>query len=309
MDRMAEFEILKREYNDIEIPEGLNEAISMGIELGKKKLHKEESTRRILSACASIAVAFALFTTAVNVSPSFADLVDDIPIIGELVKILKFVDGEASGGEITDGTDISDIAVIDDADSSKIILNFESDTLPKDNMGFYSLRYSENPSVMSVDIYGARMISAAEDFEKILESEYVKDIYTLMTLDDSLIRFNIVFKEDVSYTAEEFKNPASLVIDISRVEANKTEPIYSVRTYSYEKNEGFGILEEEIMQYLQVGDYRILKDASNGFLIEFSSFATMDEAETAKENLEKVLGIKLCIEKRGPNSDIQNIVN
>lgn len=307
MDRLAEFEILKQEYNEIEIPKELDYAISMGIDQGKKKLNKENNARSIMTVCASVAVAFAIFTTAINVSPSFADIVDDIPIIGELVKILRFVDGKASGGEITDGVDISGISVIDEVDSDIFVFNFEDSSIPKDNMGFYKVVYTENPGVMSLEIYGARMISAKQDFKKIMKSEYVKDIYTLMTLDDSLIRFNIVFNENVTYDVQELKNPASLVIEVKGGEKSNADEIYSVRTYSYPISESFGRIEEDLMDYEELIGYRILRDNKKDYLIELSIFETKEEAEAFKTKLEETLDIKLLVECREPYSDIQHI--
>lgn len=300
MDNSKKIEKLKNEYQNLETSSKLDRYIQEGLLKGKKEMKSKknsETKRNLLALCASITLAFGGLTAGVNLSPTFAQGFENIPVLGKVVELLRFVDGRASGGEITDGTDIREIGVISNETSDKLIIRFNQGDEAQSLAGAYTITYSENPYVMTFEVAGARMISAMDDIQSIKESKFVDDVYTLITLDDSMIRFNVVFNTPVIYEVTEMKEPASLVVTLSEDSLLNSFEGYSVRTLSYEKNEGFGILEESIMFFQETKGYRVLKDSADLFYIEFAQVKTKEEGVRLREELEELTGLKVEVEK------------
>jgi len=295
---------LKEEYEQIEVPSELNAVIQMGIDKGREEMkEKNKYVNVALKICASFVLTLTLLTGVINTSPSFADALRSIPVVGKLVNVLQFTEGESSGGVITDGTDISQMELIEDDVYEDIIISFsQSDELQKD-VGAFKVRYEENPYTMSFEVGGARSISAKENFEKILESKYVKDVYTIITLDDSLIRFVIEFEGPVEYEVKEVKEPASIVISLKEDKQFTEKNMYSLRTKSYPYGESIGILEEELGA---INPTRILKDAQGMYFVELQLFKFKEEASSRLEDISELNDVSLLIEERfgieSPNS-------
>jgi hypothetical protein len=306
----------KKEYHSIKIPAALDASISKGLVEGRRRKHLQYYKAIGIRSCASILIALTVFTGAINMMPSFADSIKDLPLLGQLVEILTFVDGKSSGGSPTDGTDISKMEGYSTTDGEDIIIQLGENAFNDDTAGSYTIQYSENPSVLTFDIGGARRITAKEDFEKIASLHLVEDVYTLMTLDDSLIRFNIVFKEPIDFQIEEYKSPASLKIHITpknSLIADKDLSIFTVRSNSYEFNESFGHLEENLMRsnILKESEFeniRILKDSSGQFCFELGQFDSLAEAEIFLKNIENTSPMPLVIEERLVN-DLPHEIN
>lgn len=287
---------LKEEYEQIEIPPELYNSIQIGINRGREKMNARIKTvNTAMKICASFIIALALFTGSINVSPAFADALRGIPIVGRLVKILQFTEGKSNGGKITDGTDISNIDLIEEDGYENLIINFSQDDELQVDVGAFKVKYEENPYTMSFEIGGARRISAKENFKKILESKYVKDVYTIITLDDSLIRFVIEFKVPVKYEVKEMKEPASIVISLKEDKQFMGKNMYSLRTNSYPYGESLGILEEK---FSAISPTRILKDAEGMYFVELQLFETKEEALSKLDEISKMNYAPIFIEER-----------
>ena len=76
-------EDLKQNYNDIEIPDKLDEVINDA--LGKNK-HKKSK----IGKWATVAASLCIVVGVVNLSPSFASTLENIPLIGNVIKIINF---------------------------------------------------------------------------------------------------------------------------------------------------------------------------------------------------------------------------
>ncbi|GMQ61702.1 hypothetical protein [Vallitalea maricola] len=306
MNKNSLFE-LKKDYDGIQIPTELNDNIQAGIERGRSQMNKNNKNTKntLLKICASFAVALTLVTAGINMSSSFAKFLQDIPYVGNLVKVLQFNNGKSGGGSITDGTDISDIDSFEKDGYENIIINFSQDDGLQENVGAYKVSYNENPYTMTFEIGGARAFSAEENFEKLLENKYVKDVYKIITLDDSMIRFVIEFNGPVEYKVEERKSPASIIVGLKEDKDYQEKKTYSLRTQSYEYGAALGSLEEGF-----IGDYepRILKDENGLFFVEISSFATKEEAEKQLAELAKSINTELLVEERTGIENPQSIV-
>ena len=296
VNKMSEY---KNEYLEIETPSEISNAIMEGMKRGKKEMTQKNNTRnKVLKACASMVLATSLLTGVVNVSPAFAETLKNIPVIGEIVKVLQFTDGEAEGGVITDGTDISGIEIVEDKDVEEIIIEFSSEGENQDTVGAYKVTQAEYPSTLTFEIGGARRFTAMDDFKKLQESQYVKEIYPLMTLDDSMMRFVVVFNAPVNCEITETKSPASLVMRISEKELLDQQDMYSVRTESIPKGEAFGIFEEELSREYNT---RVLKDDNGWFIIELNTYDSIEAAEAFVTEYSNSSDTKLIVENRLEN--------
>lgn len=76
-------EDLKQNYNDIEIPDKLDEVINDA--LGENK-HKKSKIGKWTTVAASLCIVVGV----VNLSPSFASTLENIPLIGNVIKIINF---------------------------------------------------------------------------------------------------------------------------------------------------------------------------------------------------------------------------
>lgn len=296
VNKMSDY---KNEYLKIETPSELSNAIIEGIERGKKEMTQNNNVRnKVIKICASMVLTTSILTGVINVSPAFATTLKSIPIIGEFVKVLQFTDGEAEGGVITDGTDISGIEIVEEATFEEIIIEFSSYDENQDNVGAYKVTKAEFPNTITFEIGGARRFTAMEDFKKLNESQYVKEIYSLLTMDDSMMRFVVVFNTPVDCEITETKSPASLVMRISEKELLGQDDMYIVRTESLPSGEVLGILEEE---YAREYDTRMLKDDKEWFVIELSTFDSQEAAETFVAEYSKSSDKLLIVEKRLEN--------
>lgn len=155
----------------------------------------------------------------------------------------------------------------------------------------YILRtYDDN--ILSFEVSGVRYMDMIKDYEAISQVEAVEDIYTIMTLDDSMVRFNLVL--DPSYTFEiiEYESPAMLEIVITSGQAVEKTTVYEVRSHSYEMTENFSIMEESFMH--QNVDYSILKDQEGDYLYSLGRFESREDAQAFINDLD--VGIELMID-------------
>lgn len=289
------FDALKKAYLEVTVPDTLDDAIQRGIIAGQNQVGRREymqdkkRNRGGMKAIAVIAAAFLVFIASVNLSPAFAEQLSGIPVIGQLVKVLIFTDGSAIGGTVTDGSDVSAVSTDKNGGSETFTIHFEQGEQPQTLAGAYKVSYAQHPETLSFQISGVRMFSAMEDFEAMKQSGLVEDVYRVITLDDSMIRFVMVFKEPVRYEIKEMQNPASLVLEVSPKgeEATNTTP-YRLRTMEMPFGESLGMTEEMLMP--NYTDMRILRTAtdSENYYIELGQFESQNLAEEALEKAKAI---------------------
>lgn len=248
------------------------------------------------------------FTVGVNTVPAFADSMNDVPVLGKLVRVLKFTDGSAGGGTIQDGVDVNFISLKHQKNSDQMILNFANSDNTQDLASSYNVKFTDNPSTMTVTVSGARNFSAIKDLETLKRSKYVLDAYPLITLDDSMIRFNVTFKEPVAYEVKEYKDPAQVAITLmdKKGDVGEGASIYSLRTVSAPSGESQGMAEEMLFG---LKDVRVLKDQKGLFLVEAGYFNSEAEALAQLEKIQTEYGISdlLFVEKRSSQEIPQSI--
>lgn len=74
---------LKENYNEIKIPQELDRVVNDALNINKKKKNK-------IYRWTSVAASVCVIVAAVNISPAFASTLENIPVIGNMIKIINF---------------------------------------------------------------------------------------------------------------------------------------------------------------------------------------------------------------------------
>jgi hypothetical protein len=290
---------LKKVYDDIEVPENLSEFVNISLAKGRLRMKNEKRKMAWIKGFATSVAVFTAFTISINTVPTFANSLIGVPGVGRLVKVLQFNKGTATGGKITDGVDVNSINLNKNDNTETILINFanNNDNKITDNAAHFKVDYKNNPSTMTFTINGARALTAEKDFEAIKKSSYVSDVYKNMILDDSAVKFTIVFNKPVKYEVKEFKDPAHIELTLSEDKNELDKTIFSVRTPSYVFGESLGIIEEQLFEELNV---RTLKDNKGTFCVDAGVFNTKAEADIKIKDLTTKYGegLKFIIEER-----------
>ncbi|UHA74893.1 DUF4179 domain-containing protein [Paenibacillus sp. 481] len=304
MDNQNELERLKKSYHEIEIPDELATVTLKGIERGKQHRNRVKGRSRwVTRVGVSAAAVLAVFTISVNTMPAFAASLEDVPGLGKLVKILQFNKGSAQGGKIQESTDINFITLNKQDNSDSIVLNFARDNKAQQEASYFDVRFTEYPNTMTFTVGGARKFSAVKDFETLKQSKYIVDAYEIVSADDTMIRFNVTFKEPVAYEVKEYKDPAQVVITLtsdpkkSGASSENQPPVYAVRTASHVYGEAQSVAEETL---IDVANVRVLKDKQGTYFVEAGHFKTEAEALAHMKQIKSDYGITepLFIEQR-----------
>ncbi|QEY34440.1 anti-sigma-V factor rsiV [Caproiciproducens galactitolivorans] len=82
---------LKKEYMDTPIPQGLDALVRKTLrENGVYSIPNKKVFRKLGAIAASIAIVFGVFVAEINSSPAFAKSMEEVPVVGNLVKVLTF---------------------------------------------------------------------------------------------------------------------------------------------------------------------------------------------------------------------------
>lgn len=79
------WEEARRQYRETPVPEELNFAVASALRAGERKAPQRRARRRGLSACLAACACFVLL---VNASPAFAQAVYDVPVLGDLARVV-----------------------------------------------------------------------------------------------------------------------------------------------------------------------------------------------------------------------------
>ena len=85
MNNNKEFKILKDNYMNIEIPDNLDKVVNDA--LNSKSI---KTKRKTISKWSSVSASVCLVVGAINLSPAFANTLEEIPVIGNVIKIINF---------------------------------------------------------------------------------------------------------------------------------------------------------------------------------------------------------------------------
>lgn len=278
------------DYDDIKVPESLKDYIDKGIERGIN--YKKESKSRILKQVASIAI-ISTMTLAVSNIPAFANELVKIPIVGGIVRVLDFTNSVQFGGVITDGNSM----VIDSLKKDAINIYFSKYGEFIDELPNYEVNYREYPYTIVLTFNGVRNVDYTHIEDKVEKIPFVKDVYDIITLDDSQRKIAIEFKENVDFEVSEHKNPGMIQIKLkeNREKINK-KVSYFIRSNEFEYGEILGQKEEEFLEY----NKEVQKLSNGKYIIQFGPYENKEDANKIIEKIKKDKNIstKVYLESR-----------
>lgn len=85
MNKNKKLEELENNYNNIEIPDRLDDVVNDALNINKKKNSRSKITK-----WSTVAASICILISGVNLSPAFANTLENIPIIGNMIKVINF---------------------------------------------------------------------------------------------------------------------------------------------------------------------------------------------------------------------------
>lgn len=284
-----------KKYDDIKIPDNLNQYIDKGLEKGRTYLNENKNNYKPWGkAVAGALIATAIGMTTVSNIPVIAQELVDIPIVGKLVKVLDFTNSTAKGGEITDGAEI----IVDTAKENTIDIYFEAKDQNISSVPNYKVEYRRYPYGLVFQFNGVREFDFKGTEELLNTLPFVSDFYRIITLDDSSYRFAVEFSQDVEVKVSEYKDPGMIQITVKEKEVSKEKSMgYFIRSEAMQQGEGFAHFEESLF----IVEGKSVQKAKDGkYIVQFGPYASEEEAkEKIKEIEDKEIDTsKLYIERR-----------
>lgn len=288
---------LHQAFDHITVAPELDNTIRRSIARASSRRRRQGVLKKSLL---SVAAAFLIFAVGVNALPALGNTMEGIPVLGRLVSALRLNRME-TGGQITDGLHVGPLTFSRDT----ITLNFTTGNSLADTAPWYKVTEHTHPSSLIVEVHGVRGLHPSAINPNFAGHAYIKDMYRSVILDDSALRFVIVFNQPVETVVRELTSPAALQIVLSAAPSPSVASVYAVRTYSQASRGSAGELEENIRAALewQGEGVRILRDAQGGYMAEAGLFATETAAQEFVTKL-RAAGLgdtALTIERRGPN--------
>lgn len=183
-----------------------------------------------------------------------------------------------SGGMITDGNTM----VVDSLNNETIDIYFTKNDTLVENTPHYEIEYRKYPYTIVLTFDGVRGIYDTNIQEKVINLPWVKDVYNIMTLDDSRRKLAIELNEDVDFKISEYEDPGMIQISYSGLKEIENKKGYFIRTNEFNYGEQLAQIEESLYYYSGVEVQKL----SNGvFILQFGPFETKEEAELQLEKL------------------------
>ncbi|MGV8146694.1 MAG: hypothetical protein ACLKAK_08560 [Alkaliphilus sp.] len=205
--------------------------------------------------------------------------------------------GMIVGGEVTDGRVIKEITHEIHEEFERIVVSFDNE----DIIPHFSVRHAENPQTLIFAIDGVRGFKI--DLPKEVNSSLVDVICPIMTLDDSQVRFGIIFNQQIKFEVYELIDEARIVVDIIKNEMHVGDGrLYTIRTMRYDFGETIGQIEGFLKFELGLPEVRILMDSDNMYYVEMGKYHTREDAEKMKKKIEELnIEFELYIDEIGGN--------
>lgn len=280
-----------KDYDNIKIPTELNDYIDKGIEKGIK--YKQKSHKRNFIKVASLFLIGSTVLVSASNIPVVAKELIKIPVLGNVVKILSINDSSIFGGLITDGNTV----VIDSLEDNSVNIYFTKDDALVEGVPHYEIEYSEYPYTIVFTFDGVRGIYDTNIQEKVENLSWIKDVYNIMTLDDSRRKIAIELNENIDFKITEYEEPGMIQISYDGLKQIENKSSYFVRTNEFNYGEELAQIEESLSEY-EGSEVQKVNDGT--YIIQYGPFYTKEEAEAKlkKLNEDTELNIDFYLESR-----------
>ena len=234
-------------------------------------------------------------TVLVSISniPVVAKELIKIPVLWNVVKILLINDSSIFGGLITDGNTV----VIDSLEENSVNIYFTKDDALVEDVPHYEIEYREYPYTIVFTFDGIRGIYDTNIQEKVKNLPWVRDIYNIMTLDDSRRKIAIELNENIDFKITEYESPGMIKIDYQGLNQIESKSRYFVRTNGFNYGEELDQIEEKLFEYEGT---EVQKGNDGMYIIQYGPFDTKEEAEAKLKilNEDNELNIDFYLEYR-----------
>lgn len=266
------------EYDDINIPDNLNEYIDKGIKKGQK--NKKSQKKKIIEKFTLAALISIFILTTMSNIPSFANELIRVPIIGQIVKVLEIRGNSSFGGVITDGNNI----IFDSLENDCINIYFTKNGDYVDYTPSYDIEYRKYPYTIVFTFNGVRGFENTNIEDRLMKLPFINDVYSIMVLDDSSRKIAVEFDKDVYFDITELKKPGMIQL---KLRENKEDVInkigYYVVSEDFEYGEELAIAEENLFYY---SGLEVQKKSNGKFIIQFGPFDMEEDAKSFLNNLQ-----------------------
>lgn len=267
----------------VEIPEELDAAILRGVQQGKRMMNRRKYVQRTVAGAAAV---FAIFVGSINASPALAANLEDVAVLGSLVKVFRWNAPEAAGGQ-TDVTAMAAVSFQNGKDSEQLTLTFDAA-----NAASYKASLAHFPETVTLTLPSTQEVAVLEDVNRAREnSQFIKSVYVLGR-SDGASHVQIEFDATADVAVEEYKNPGSIVVRLKEGEFVGKD-VYSLRTLSMDED----ALDEARKDF---PDARILRDDGAGWLLELGQYDSEQAAQDARKA--QVSSDRLIVETRFGNN-------
>lgn len=257
-------------YDQIPIPENLDQVILDAVQREKREARLKMMQRWTLGVAAAFCIAF----LSANAAPVYA-FTSQLPVIGTIVRVLHI----GTGGERTDGTNTKA-----SVQEETVELHFERKSESMDAVPVYSAEHLLAPNRLILTLQGVRTVDYETVQQSFLETEAVQDVYRMMIGDDSMYGFVIVLNRGYTYEITEYKEPAYLSVHFyTNAEYRPEQTVYYLRSAAIPYGEELGLLNE---LYFEEGATQ-LQTQKGDYIITIGQYVTRNEAETALEALKE----------------------
>lgn len=253
----------------IPIPEDLDATIMRGIVQGRMLV---EQRRRMYKRAARVMCCFVLVTGlffgGICTSPAFAAAMEEVPFLGQLVRMFSKNQPLVEGGE-QGGSECAAITMERYHDREQIRIDFG-----QADASSYSGAFAAYPKTVTLTLPDTHRVELLSEISRAKDtSQYIKSVYEMPagTPDVSVIQLELDTDADVEI--EEYRDPGGLVIRLLPCSPDP-KTIYSVRTLSYSADDCEALFSEHTDQ-----PARMLQDDQGLFFMELEQCESLSEAE------------------------------
>ncbi|NCB64191.1 MAG: DUF4179 domain-containing protein, partial [Clostridia bacterium] len=256
----------------VEIPEELGGAVQAGISRGRSVVtHRKRVRKYAVRTALSAALVVTVFAGSVNMSPAFASALEDVPILGTLVRVFQLNAPEAEGGQPEEAA-AGTLTLEQLGDTEWLTLKYERKSAAR-----YHAELASFPRTLTLTLPGTEQVTMLSDIDRAREtSHYIKSVYTLDSAQGGQTTIQIEFENDADVQIQEYQDPGSVVIRLTSAEYQLSKR-YSLRSLSFDNDAAFA----ELAQKWSGQNARFLQDEQGKLFLEFAQYGTRDEAEKA----------------------------
>lgn len=248
----------------VEIPEELDAAILRGVQNGKRIMNRKKYVQRTVAGAAAV---FAIFVGSINASPALAANLENVAVLGSIVRVFRWNAPEAAGGQ-TDVTAMAAVSFQNGKDSEQLTLTFDAA-----NAASYKASLAHFPETVTLTLPSTQEVAVLEDVNQAREnSQFIKSVYVLGRADGAS-HVQIEFDATADVAVEEYKDPGSIVVRLKQGEFVGKD-VYSLRTLSLDQD---GLTKAQ----KDFPDARILRDDGEGWLLEIGQYDSEQAAQDA----------------------------